>query len=333
MMKSNLDKLKTAVNNYRLKDDVQIAENVLLYIQQRIKANQKEIQDLIQIKKENLTYEQIDNAVKQEIEKEIKYKDYEKMVISQDNFISTSLLMPIGVVAVEEYETIEIIKYFIQAIKTRNGVVISDAEYDEPSVKFLILEIIKEALKKFEIDENLVMILPYEECFYSYFDKVIYTYNRQGKKLRQNGYEKKKTTNKKYLYIENVELKEIALRDNQGEEKEILNGSIDTVIQKINETHSIATTIYTKDAEKAYRFINLVNSENILVNTSLINAKKTQISPYELYTYRNIIFPIPKQKDKKETIEFEKQEETYLQVVNKTVFKEIKEWLKRIFQK
>lgn len=200
------------------------------------------------------------------------------MLISQDKFILTSLLMPIGIVVVEAYDTLEVIRYLIRAIKTRNGLAISDAEYDEQSVKFLILEIIKEALKKFELDENLIMILPYEECFYSYFDKVIYTYNRQGKKLLQNGYERKKSTDAKYLYIENTDLEETALKDNQDEEKEILRGSMDNIIEKINETHPIAATIYTKNAKKAYRFINLVNSKNILVNTSLNNIKEARES-------------------------------------------------------
>lgn len=333
MMKSNLEKLKMATNNYRLKDEDQLTEKILTYIAQRIQANQKEIEDLIQIKKETVTYLQIEHAIQKEIEKEIKYKDYQKMIINQDNFIATTLLMPIGTVAIEAYDTIEVVKYFIKAIQTRNAIAISDAEYDEQSVKFLILEIIQEALKKFQIDENLIMILPYEECFYSYFDKVIYTYNKQGKTLRQNGYEEKEKTSQKYLYIENKELEEIALRDNQAEEKEILFGSMDEVMKKINQATHFAVAIYTKNAENAYHFINLANSQNVLVNTSLANAKSTQNSPYELYQYKNIILPIPKEA-KKDTVEqekLEKEEQTSLQIVNKTILGRIKEFLKRIF--
>jgi len=88
------------------------------------------------------------------------------MFINEERFIFTTLLMPIGTIAVEAYDTIEVIRYLLRAIKTRNGIAISDVEYDEQSVKYLIFEIIKEALKKFDIDENLIMILPYEDCFY-----------------------------------------------------------------------------------------------------------------------------------------------------------------------
>lgn len=197
----------------------------------------------------------------------------------------------------------------------------------------MILIIIQEALKKFEIDENLIMILPYEECFYSYFDKVIYTYNKQGKKLRQNGYEKKKSIKQKYLFIENTELEEIALKDNLDEEKEILRGSIDEAIDKINESHPFVATIYTKDAEKAYRFLNLINSPNVLVNTSLSNAKEMGNSSYELYEERNIILPMLKQSTPKEAIEWQETEEKSLQIVNKTIFEKIKDFLRKIFFK
>lgn len=334
-MKNNLEKLRMAANHYRLKNDNQLTENVLVYIEQRIQANQHEIEELIRLKKETVMYSKIHEMIKHEMEEDVKYKAYKQLEVNEQKFISTSLLMPIGVVAVEAYDTIEVVKYIIRAIKTRNAIAISDAEYDEQSVKFLILEIIKEGLKKFEIDENLIMILPYEECFYSYFDKVIYTYNKQGKHLRQNGYEKKKATNKKYIYIENEELKEIGLQDNRDEEKEIIQGSVKEAIEKINEVPAMAAAIYTKDAEKAYHFINLVNSQNILVNTSLDNAKEAEKSQYELYEYRNILLPMPKTEKKEEYLEIEKEtkQETSLQVVNKTIFEKIKDFLKKFFQK
>lgn len=332
-MKNNLEKLKMAANDYRLKNDNQITENLLAYIEQRIKANKQEIEALITLKKETVTYSEIETAVQKEIEKDIKYKDYKQLIISEEKFLSTSLLMPIGVVAVEAYDTIEVVKYFIRAIKTRNGMAISDAEYDEQSVKFLILEIIKEALKKFEINQNLIMMLPYEECFYSYFDKVIYTYNKQGKKLRQNGYEKKKSTNKKYIYIENEEVKGIALQDNEKEEIEILQGVMKDAVERINEEHGMAAAIYTKDAEKAYYFMNMVNSRNILVNTSLMNAKEVDNSPYELYEYRNIILPMPKEEKKFDNLEILSKEEVFLQVVNKTIFEKIKDFLRRFLKR
>lgn len=336
MMKNNIEKLRIASNGYRLKDDYQITEDLLNYIKQRITANKNEIEDLIKLKKENENYLKIEEAINKEIEKDIKYKDYRQITINRDKFLSTTLLMPVGVVAVEAYDTIEVIKYFIKAIKTRNAIAISDAEYDEQSVKFLVLEIIKEALKKFDIDENLIMILPYEECFYEYFDKVIYTYNKKGMKLRQNGYRKKENTDKKYIYIEDDGPEQEALQDNQSEEKEILHGTLEEVVEEINNSNGMVVSIYTKSAENAYKFINLVNSQNIFVNAGLENAKKTEESQYELYEYRNIIVPIPDTNEDKKienNIDKNENEEKKLVVVNRTILEKIKEFLRGIFKK
>ena len=193
-MRENVSKLRKATNDYRLNNSYEMTEDILKYIQERIRANKNEIEELIELKEEKYKYEEIKNAIDEEIEKEIKYKNYRRMYINKEKFISTSLLMPIGVIAVETFDTIEVIRYFIRAIKSRNSIVISDVEYDEQSVKFLILEILQEALKKFGIDQNLIMILPYEECFYKYFDKVIYTYDKTGEKLVENKYDNKDET-------------------------------------------------------------------------------------------------------------------------------------------
>lgn len=331
MMIDNISKLIEASDNYILNNDYEITQRLLTYIQERISANKKEIEELIEIRKENVKYEEIENIIKQEVSQDIKYKNYTKMYINQGKFLSTSLLMPIGTIAVEAFDTIEVIRYFIKAIKSRNGVAISDVEYDEQSIKFLVLEIIKQALKKFNVDENLIMILPYEECFYEYFDKVIYTYNKTGEKLSKNNYEEKEHTDKKYIYIENKELEENAITDNSGE-KQLLYGEFKNVIEEINSSYSEAAIIYTKIPEKAYRFINLVHSKNVLVNTSLLNVKDTKTSPDEMYEYKNIVLPIPREEITNEDEKQDKpQEEMSLTVVNQSIFAKIKSWLRRIF--
>lgn len=339
MMKENSIKLKKASYQYQLKTDGQLTENLLNYIQERIKANKKEIQELLKIKKETISYEDLERAIQTEIQQDIPYKEYQNLSINQDNFLSTSLLMPIGTIAVEVFETVEVVKYFIKAIKSRNAIAISDVEYDEQSVKFLILVIIKEALKKFNIDENLIMILPFEECFYQYFDKVIYTYDKQGKKLAVKQSEIKNKTDKKYIYVQNKKLEEIALRDNAPIETQRIEGTLEEVIQKINEEFSLACAIYTENQEIAYQFLKLVHSQNVLINTSLQNIKETKLLPDELYEYKNIILPIPiKEKSKEEVLKKEKliqdkEQEMLLKIVNKGILDKIKEFLKRMWMK
>lgn len=335
-MINDISKLRKATNNYRLNNSYEITENLLKYIQERIIANKSEIEELIKLKKEKYKYEEIKNAVDEEIKKKIKYKDYIRMYINKDKFISTMLLMPIGVIAVEAFDTIEVIKYFIKAIKSRNSIAISDVEYDEQSVKFLILEIFKEALKKFGIDQNLIMILPYEECFYKYFDKVIYTYDETGKTLIENRYDNKEESEQKYIYIEDNELEENAKRDNT--DGEIVYGNIEEVIKKINTTYSQGAVIYTKNSQMAYKFINLVHSKNVMVNTSLQNVEDIKKTANEMYEYKKIILPIPRElmEEIKKEVEKQSTEETSelsLVQVNEGIFEKIKQFFRRIFKK
>ena len=341
MMQDNIAKLRSATREYQRKEEEGITERIVEYIGQRMKANQKEIEKLIQIRKEKITYEQIEEVVKEEIEKESKYKHYQEMKISKENFVAASMLMPIGVIAVEAYDTLEVIRYLLRAIKTRNAIAISDVEYDEQSVKFLVLMIVKEALRKFEIPEELIMIIPYEECYDSYFDQVIQTYNKEGKKFRQNRYQRKKRSNQKYVYIENKELEERALQDNEKEEKEIIDGSMKEVIEKINQTQAEAAVIYTKNPEMAYEFLNCVKSRNVMVNASLENAKEPPVSVYELYEYQNVILPMPKQ-EKKQEVKVERREENEkveekqensLPMIYQTFPDKVKDFLKRLFHK
>lgn len=335
-MIDNISKLRNATNNYRLNNKYEITENTLKYIQERILANKNEIEELIKLKEEKYKYEDIKNAIDEEIKKEIRYKDYRRMYINKEKFISTSLLMPIGVIAVEAFDTIEVIKYLVRAIKSRNSIAISDVEYDEHSVKFLILEIFKEALKKFGIDQNLIMILPYEECFYKYFDKVIYTYDETGKTLTENRYDNKEESERKYIYIEDKKLEEIAKRDNN--DGEIVYGNIEEVIEKINTIYSKGATIYTSNSQIAYEFINLVQSKNVMVNASLQNVEDIRKSSNEMYEYKNIILPIPREliEEVKKKVEKKTTEETSelsLVKVNEGVLEKIKRFFRRTFKK
>lgn len=298
MMRDDILELKKAYENYNLNNTYMITEELLKYILERINANKKEIEDLIEIRKEQVTFEEIYSIAKTEIEDEVKYKNYKKMQINKNGFLSTSILMPIGIIAVEAYETTEVLKYILRAIKSRNALAISDVEYDEMCVKFLLLEIIKEALTKFKIDSNLIKILPYEECFYESFDKVIYTYDENGKTLEKNKYDIKEKTEDLFVYIQDGRLHDNAIKDNEN--VKIIDGEFDDVINEINEKKSLGAVIYTADSNLAYKFINLVHSQNVMVNASLENAEKTPDSIQEMYEYKNIILPVPKE-DKKES--------------------------------
>ena len=333
MMKDNIYKLKEASREYRLNNQYELTKNVLGYIQDRIKANESEIRNLINLQKEDITYEDVFSIINKEIEEDDAYKRYATLKINQDKFLSTCIAMPIGVIAIEVYDTQEVIKWYIRAIKSRNAIAISDVEYAEDNVKSLVLLIIKEALKKFEISENLIMLLPYDECFYEYFDKVIYTYDDVGNHLEVPKTEEKEKTEERYVYLEDESFKDEATKNRNAI---ILTGKIDEVIENINKKKTKGAVIYTKDVNKAYTFINLVNSENVFVNANLENVQDTIRKDKLLYEYKNIIIPIPQEVTKElmhnsENDENDKSEEKALVVKEEGILGKIKEFLRKLF--
>lgn len=334
MMKDNFYKLEEASREYRLNNQYELTKNVLGYIKNRIKANESEIRNLINLQKEDITYEDIFNIISKEIEEDDSYKRYAKLKINKEKFLSTCIAMPIGVIAIEVYDTQEVIKWYIRAIKSRNAIAISDVEYAEDNVKSLVLLIIKEALKKFEISENLIMLLPYDECFYEYFDKVIYTYDDVGNHLEVPKIEGKEKTEEMYVYLEDESFKDEATKNRNAI---MVTGNIDEVIENINKKKSKGAVIYTKDVNKAYTFINLVNSQNVFVNANLENVQDTIRKDDILYEYKNIIIPIP-QEVKNEIIhnseehETNKNEEKALVVKEEGVLGKIKEFLRKLFK-
>ena len=87
--------------------------------------------------------------------------------------------------------------------------------------------------------------------------------------------------------------------------------------------------------------MNLVKSENVFVNASLVNIKEKEKSPDELYEYKNVILPIPQKiiEEEQETIieieekiktEENKKENLDLVKVNDGILAKIKRFLRKI---
>ena len=290
MMEKEYKKAREAYNQYNLNTEYKKEEKILKYIGERIRENQKEIQEMLKIEKSELTYENIKEEIEKEIKKKSEYKNQIVLKKGQNNFVSTIYKTSIGVIAIEVYELIESIRYMIKAIKSRNAVIIADVEYEEKDVKGIILLIIREAIKKFGINEDIIQRLPYEEVDYEKCDKVIYTYTN--KKAMD-----KEKTKKLYVYVEDERLENEARKEYErllenNEEVEIVKGNIEEVINKINTKISKGTVIYTQDPQKGYRYINLVRSENVFVNASLCNIEKMEESQDELLMNKKIMYEL-----------------------------------------
>lgn len=262
MNKNHIEQGKLACYGY-IEREEDLEKDILEYILQRIAANRDMIEKLLEITNEKMDFSKVEDLFKS---KESKYKKNKKIAINEDGFINGTLITQKGVILREESNVEKVIETYIDAILSRNAMVIADREYLEVSVKNLILEIIHEALAKFEVDKNLIQLLPYEEVNEDEFSNYL-------------------GNNKIYVYLENEDF-----RNEVGNEY-VIEGELDEVIDKINSNGVCeCAVIYTDDRDKAYKFINRVNGRNVFVNTSFSN-KLEDIEVEELYIHKNVIYP------------------------------------------
>lgn len=290
MMELEYENSKKAYEEYNINSEYKITEKVLGYIRERIVANESEIEDILKLNKRKFGYKDVLKCLDEEIEKRVQYKSQINLNKREDNFVYTTYLASIGVAIVECYSTIDILKYMIKSIKTRSTVIISDIEFKEDDDKHLLLMIIRESLKKFNIDCNIVQILPYEECDYTKCDKVIYTYQNKKKGSKEK-------TEKLFIYLENEDFREEANREYETElgnnkEVQLLEGNIDDAIDTINSDISKGAIIYTKDTKKAYKFLNIVRSRNVFINATFENIDETEESEDELLMNKKIMYEL-----------------------------------------
>lgn len=180
-----------------------------------------------------------------------------------------------------------IIKNIFKSIISKNALVIIEEDYNEYSIENFILLIVHEALKKLDVDENIVQIVEKNQLLdeeFRMFDAVL---------KDENVVYSKQDSDKIYVYQEDEEFNKIVedeisrLRVN-GKKVELLKGDFEIAINKINQTNNYATSIYTKDRKKAYEFINIVNSKNVFFNSTLGNARETKKCEEIFFKIKNI---------------------------------------------
>ena len=290
-MEEEIKLLNDAFEIYNLDDREDISTKVLDYIADRILANRYYINQLIELLKEDYTFTDIWDAFENARNVEEHYKKSQTFRKIDSLFFMGVYATSKGNIVVETDSVTDIVKYFVDAIKTRNTITISKLDYNEVSIESVLLVILCEALNKFGLDRNLIMIMPYEECFYENFDEVII--NENGKQKIDN----KQVSNKYIIYIENNSFKdEIEIEKKKLEEKgleyEVIEGEFYEAIRKINSIKPIGACIYTSDLNLGYKFINLVHSNNVFVNTTLLNSEDYSKDNNVYYLKKKIIYPM-----------------------------------------
>ena len=331
-MFKELDLLNDAYYEYNVDNRYQIEDRILSYIGSRIIENKYSMQNLIEALNEDFTFNDILKTFNDEANLGSKFKDNTVIRKLDNGFVYGYYRTSVGNIVVEENETLEVLKYFVRAIKSRNSIVIADMDYDEISVKSALLVIFCEAISKFGLSKNLIMLVPFEECNYDGFDRVI-----EKNQIKQN----KKETMKFYLYLQDEFFKDIVEQElknmkDQNLDCEIIRGDFDYVVNKINAESPKGASIYSKDAKIGYNFLNSIKSSNVFLNSSLLNYEILKEEENNLYRNKKIMYPLT-QGETIEKNETPKEEEVIKEEITETkqnlalTIRKENPWYKRIF--
>lgn len=303
--------LNNAFKIYNLKDNPDLSTKVLEYILSRLIANKENFEKMIEMLKIDISFNDILSAFNEAFREKDFYKKCNNYKQGTD-YYSGDFPVPIGNIVVETNNVLDVIRYFVGGIKSRNTITISQTEYYELSLSNMVLIIFIEALAKFNISRNTLMILPFEECLYQEFDEVIEIEN--GK----TNIKQKKFSPQNIIYIENHAFDseiniEIERLKNKNLDFEIINGPLESALNIIRKKKPKAVAIYTKNPNVAYEFITLANSQNVFVNSSLLNAEELNDKINKFYYKKKIMYPSGQEFD---------LENYYKEYTNK--FKEVK---------
>lgn len=293
MRKEQMDLLKDAYETYFSDSRENISKQILNYVRQIIIENEDILEKMIILYREKFTlldiYRTFDEAVN---EKEI-YKAKKTYKKREDGFVHGVQATSVGTIAIECSDTLQALRYFVKAIKSRNAIAISDVYFDELSIKSALFVFFCEALSRYNLDKNLIMLVPFEECYYERFDKVIYADDDEKR------VESKPSNDMLYLYLHDKELEnefniEIERLKNQNINYTVVNGEFEKAVEEINNVFSKAAVIYTKSPEVGFKFVNWVHSKNVFVNSSLSEIEEVEDSNDEFYINKNMMYQLDK---------------------------------------
>lgn len=258
---------RRAYRKYVINNDKNISIDVLSYITQKINENEQEIRKIIQINNDDITYEEIVQLIEDEKNNVESFKSKNKK--------TGRFNVPVGVIGMECSNVNDCIKCILKAISTRNAIIILHNNYSKYSTEALILLIIKECLKNYYIDDNIIQMFEKEEIDLKKLDKLI---KKDGEKIEK---EIPKTI---YIYQENdnyeteVQNEIDRLKNNdiyKSYEIKPIKGEFGTIVNYLNNDKASAVCMYTDNSQKAYKFINWIDSPNVFVNTGVQKCKNS----------------------------------------------------------
>ena len=258
---------RRAYRKYVINNNKNISKDVLSYISMKIEENEEKINQIIEINNDSITYQEIAEMIIEEKQQIAKFK--------AKNNKTGRYNVPVGVIGIECDNVEDSIKAMLKAVSTRNAVIILHNNFNIYSTESLILLIFKECLKNYYIDDNIIQMFEKEEIDLSKLDKLI---KKDGKIVGKD------VKNTIYIYQENKEYEsevqnEIErLQNNElykSYEIKPIAGEFGDIVNYLNENEASDVCMYTNNTQKAYKFINWINSPNVFVNTGIKKCNDT----------------------------------------------------------
>lgn len=272
---------RRAFRKYVINNNKDISKNILLYTIGKLEENKSRIKQIIKINNDEINYEDIIQIVQNEMDNTVRFKAKSK----KNGYYN----VPIGVIGIECENTTDAIKCIFKSISTRNAIMILHNHLNKYSTESLILLIVKECLKNFYIDDNIIQMFEKEEIDLKKLDKVIY---KDGEKVF------KRNTETIYIYQENDEYNDEVKSEIQRLKKldayksfEIkpIKGEFGNVINYLNSNEASAVCMYTNNSQRAYKFINWINSPNVFVNTGIKNCMNSKNNCSNFYNSKFVL--------------------------------------------
>jgi hypothetical protein len=269
VQKEILDARK-AFRKYVINNTQNISANILSAIAQKLEENEDKISKIIEINEDDISYHEISEMVIEEKNYISKFK--------KKNAKTGRYSVPIGVIGAECEGARDSIANMLKAISTRNAIIVLHKNFNEYSTEALIMLIIKDCLKGCRIDDNIIQMYEYEEIDVSKLNKLI----------SKDGVSNNKNTKKFIgLYLENEDYEEqIESEIERIQNSELYNsyeiraikGDFGSVVNYLTNNKASAVCMYTNNPQKAYKFINWIDSSNVFVNTGIKAFKEVRIN-------------------------------------------------------
>jgi len=272
---------RKAFRKYVINNNKNIAEDIFDYIKEKIQENETKIRQIIQINNDNISYEEILYLIEKEKNSINSFK--------LRNKLTGCYLVPLGVIGAVCKDSKDAIINILKSISTRNSIIILHEKYSKYSTESLILLIIQECLKNFYIDDNIIQMFEKEEIDSTKLDRIV------GFKDKENC---EKSLNNIYIYqeddsLENDVVNEVDRLKNidkyKNYEIKVIKGEFGNIINFLNKNKAYAVCMYTNNSQKAYKFINWINSPNVFVNTGINGCKDEIILESEYYNSKYVL--------------------------------------------